>query len=119
GTGIGDDLLEGQFRRIVKLAHQGKAPGRGQSNLAGARLAHFERVATAMVDLELGMGMLDDRDGMATPRKLADQRHHQRGLARILPADYAEQRRGHRGCSCNKVPASSSSSGRLMLKKGS
>ena len=67
GTGIGDDLLEGQFRIAAKLAHQGKAPGRGQATWRAPASRILNEFATAMVDLELGMGMLDDRDAMATP----------------------------------------------------
>jgi hypothetical protein len=34
-----------------------------------------------MIDLELGMGMFDDGDGIASPGKLANKPDHERGLA--------------------------------------
>src|SRR3990170_8684018 len=72
-----------------------------------------------MIDLELGMGMFDDGDGIAPPVKLANKPDHERGLARILPADHPEQRGRHGACTFTRVSASAKSSGRLMLKKGS
>ena len=52
-----------------------------------------------MIDLELGMRVLDDRDGESAVRKLADKLGHEGGLARILPAHNAEDERVHNGLS--------------------
>src|SRR3972149_11935944 len=117
--GISDDLRDSHFRRPAEFPHHGKTARRRQGDLASARLAHLERVAPLMIDLELGMGMLDDGDGIAAPGKLANKPDHECGLARILPADHPEQRGRHGACTVTRVSASAKSSGRLMLKKGS
>src|SRR3990170_5956684 len=117
--GISDDLRECHFRRAAEFPHHGKAARRRQGDLASASLAHLEGIAPRMIDLELGMGMFDDGDGIAAPGKLANKPDHERGLARILPADHPEQRGRHGACTVTRVSASAKSSGRLMLKKGS
>src|SRR4029453_12512228 len=57
GTGIAEDIRKRHLRRIAALAHQGEASRRRKHDLAGAGLAHPERVAALVVDLETGMGV--------------------------------------------------------------
>src|SRR5262245_35621330 len=64
-AGIAENIRKRHLRRVTDLAHQGEASRRRKRDLAGAGLAHPERIAALMIDLETGVGMLDDGDGEA------------------------------------------------------
>src|SRR5262245_61235406 len=78
---IAENIRKRHFRRVADLAHQGEASRRRKRNLTGAGLAHPERVAALMVDLETGMGVLDDGDGEAASRQFANEADHEGGFA--------------------------------------
>src|SRR5262245_1555499 len=80
-AGITENIRKRHFRSVADLAHQGEASRRRKRDLASAGLAHPERVAAFMVDLETGMGVLDDGDGEAASRQFGDEADHQGGFA--------------------------------------
>ena len=87
--------------------------------MAGPGLAHLERIASLVINLELRMRMLDNRDGITALGQFADKADHQGGLARVLPPRDAEKRGvialpRELGCRPQRARAA-----RLILKNGS
>src|SRR5215469_6027192 len=118
-TDIAVNFREWQLWLVTKLAHQGKAPRRGEGNLVRAGFTQLEGVAAGMIDVETFMRMFDDGNGKAACAELPNEICHESGLARVLPSNHAEERRAHRACSFSSISALASSSGSLILKNGS
>src|SRR4029078_360750 len=90
-----------------------------EGTLTCAVVAQLEGVATRMIDVETLVRMFDDRNCKSSPAKFSDKICHQCRLTGVLPANHAKKRRPHRSCSFSSASALASSSGSLMLKKGS
>src|SRR5262245_19352132 len=124
GLKAADHIIERRLRRAAQLAHHGPAFGRNDGHLDGAGTAMARAIGLGVVDLEAVVGVLDSRHSEAAAGELGDQARYQRGLAGVLPAGNADDRRcalrrTHEIARASSSRRLASSSGVLALKNGS
>ena len=83
-------LVQGEFGPPPQLVLQRPPHGRGDEDLAAPRLAVAERILPRLVEIELVVGVLDQRYGQALGTEAGDQLLDEGRLAAARPAGEAE-----------------------------
>ena len=79
---LGNQLVHGQFNRLLKLAHQGQPLVRGHHHFKGTRFAVAKGVFAGVVYVKTMVGVLDDRHPLAVAAQDRNEAFHQGGFAR-------------------------------------
>ena len=79
---LGNQLVHGQFNRLLKLAHQGEPLIRGHHHFKGTCFAVAKGVFAGVVNVKAMVCVLDDRHPLPEAAQDRNEAFHQGGFAR-------------------------------------